>query len=78
MALERLKIELSNKMPWGKVTDLDTGEELNNITAINVTADVNARPVITVTLEITDVVIETDGTVSPQLVVNQIIRNRYP
>lgn len=67
MKLERLKIVASNRFPWGKVTDLETGEEVPNISRLELVIDPNGmKPVVTLTFHLAEVIVETDETVIPE------------
>ena len=66
MKLERLRITASNVFPWGEITDLDTGEEVPNISRLELVIDPNGmKPVVTLTFHLAEVVVETDDSVIP-------------
>lgn len=77
MKLERLRITASNVFPWGEITDIDTGEQIPNVSRVEVVIDANERPKVLLTIHTNELVIETDETVSPKEVVHRI-RNKTP
>lgn len=72
MAMERLQIKLSNTWPRAQIVDLDTGQAIENITEISVTANAQRVPAVTMTIELVELVIETDETVKPRALVERL------